>query len=240
MKTLYASSSSVSRFEWYTGWLTATGIDTVRAVLKIQNADASFFKARLAYQTANVRTNKPNAPTGTGTWYTDDGENCPNDYDVSTPTSSAFFVRFGVEYQLSEGSTPEGADVSLQVSYGAKGQVVGSASQEVLAPDTVYKYLPLCDWVPALSAAKYKVAYVVSDAHANFTTRIAYQTAATSVEAPDGWTTGGVEGADDREVCNEVTISTSNKMWVRFAVAYKCSTGTNLAANISGAAATKG
>ncbi|MFH1463435.1 MAG: hypothetical protein ABIO70_03525 [Pseudomonadota bacterium] len=238
---LSTNDDTFVQYRWFTDWITCAGLSNVRATIKRINADNSF-SVRFAFQIAKVRTNDPGSPTvlAGDAYHSGNGESCTDDLDLSTYADDGFFVRFGVAYKLTEGSGYASADVYFQVAYGLKGSVIGKGSQQVLAPDSTYRYLLISDWVPALSAVKFQVAYVVSDASADFYTRLAYQTAATSIEEPGAWTTDGTEAGDDREVCEQVSISTSNKMWVRFAIAYKANSGSNLSAYVSGAIATIG
>lgn len=241
-KRLRADNSVFVNYEWMTDWMPCPGIEKVRALIKIMNANSGF-EARFAFQTAEVRTDDPGDPTvlGGDTYHAGEGEYCTNDLDISTATAGAFFVRFGIAYKTNSQSVWQAADVSFQAAYGVKGNVVGKTSGEVFAPDTTYRYMPISDWVPALSAAAFKVAYVVNCGDSsNFYTKLAYQTAAGNIETPDAWTGAGTEDNGDRQDCESVTPTTTNKMWIRFAVAYKASGATNLSGYIAAAVSTKG
>jgi len=241
-KRLRANSAAYVNYEWFTDWMPCPGLDTVRALIKIMNADSGF-EARFAFQTAEVRTDDPGDPTflGGDDYHTGEDEYCTNDLDISAYTADAFFVRFGIAYKTDAQSVWQAADVSFQAAYGVKGNVVGKASQEVIAPDDTYRNMVISDWVPALSADSFKVALVVNCGDdTDFYTKLAYQTAAGNTETPDAWTGGGTEDTGDRQDCETVSTSTSNKMWVRFGVAYKADGSTNLSGYITAAVSTKG
>lgn len=82
------------------------------------------FGARPAYQTAVVRTNKPDSPApfdAQGSYVSTNSDNY-DDVDLTSVTDSKFFIRFGIQYKITSTSVGS-ADVSLQVSYRAKGMM---------------------------------------------------------------------------------------------------------------------
>lgn len=222
------STTSTGVFEWLTDWVPAIGLDSVRATIKHKAVNGNF-QTKFAIQTADVRTNNPNSPaTLEQSWTAGAGERCTGNVDLSSYTNDALFVRLGVSYAASSGVGE--ADVSLQVAYDACGQMVGTVSSEVLAPDANDSYLPVTGWIPAIHVGKVMAALVVAGGGPNFRTRLAVQTATTSVESPGAWTTTfDTWRSGDQEVnTGELTPSIASAMWVRIGVQYTCSSGTNL------------
>lgn len=232
------STSTSYVYEWFTDWMPAIGLDTVRATIK-HKAAAAAFQTKFAIQTANVRTNNPNAaatletsPTaGAGERVAGD---TPGNIDITNSTAGTLFVRFGVAYSLSSAGIGD-ADVSMQLAYDACGRMIGSASAEVLAPDSGNSFLPVTGWMPAIHVSKFKAALVVTGSGSVFKTRMAVQTATTSVESPNAWTTDlDTWRTGDLEVnTGEITPSIGSHMWVRIGVLYIAYSGSNLRAQIS-------
>jgi len=243
-KSLAAVSTSEEAYVWFTDWIPCTGVDYAYTVMRIAALNGNF-KARAVYQTATVRTNKPNGPTTDDGWEQTEGAYF-HDFDLTAVTDDYFFIRFGVEC-LGHTSTLGSADVSLQVSYRAKGTHRGSMSKNLVALDVAANLVQqeiLTGWMPAIEASKFNVAYVVSEADANFQFRFAYQTAATTIESPSSWTAvdGGTWNTtgDQEDNLNEETLSLGSNMWVRFALEYSCSSLKNMQANVSAVLMTRG
>lgn len=241
-KPLNAYSTSDEAYEWFTDWIPCTGVDGARTVLRIAAINGNF-QGRVVYQTATVRTNKPNGPTTDDGWNTSEGAYY-HEFDLTTVTDDYFFIRFGVEFS-GHTSTLGSADVSLQVAYRAKGMHRGSISKNLIALDTAANLIQreiITDWIPASEVSKFNAAYVVSEADANFQFRYAYQTAATTVEEPDAWTSVGSwnTSGDQEDNLNDQSPTVSSKMWVRFALEYSCASLKNQRANVSTVLMTRG
>jgi len=219
---------------WLTDWMSGMGLDDVIATLKRQNADSNF-SVQFCYQTAAVRVNVPDAPTLLDSAFVNDGESCTGEESIASATAAKMWVRFGVAYKSVTADIYTQGDLALQCAYHQCGQMIGTASSELLAPDTSDYYWPVTGWLPAILAQKVKMALIVTGAHSQFKTRVAYQTAATSPEVPDAWsTTFDTWRSGDQEVCTgELSPTLTAKMWVRFGVQYACGTGTNLPGNVS-------
>lgn len=228
------ATSTTSVFLPTTEWIPCTGLDTMQAVIRMRNA-GTYIQISAAYQTAEVVTTNPDAPATVGNALGENGAALVVQ-DISATTASKTYIRFGLVYSLSSASTPETADVSVQVSYRLQGRLLGSFSQQFVAPDTSAQYLPIGDWVSTLEANKVKGAFVVSGA-ADFGYRLAYQTAESVVESPGAWTVLEADWVTTYtpRCSGQLTLETSGKMWIRFAIGYQASSGSNKQAYISGA-----
>lgn len=240
-KSLTAVSASRAQVEFFTDWIPCTGVDTAHVVMQIRNL-AGHFGARPCYQTAAVHPNKPDAPTAFSgvSYYTSNGAN----YDLANltaVTNEKFFIRFGVQYMIQ--NTDVGtADVSLQVSYQAKGQMRGKLSKDLVAlNDTLEHREILTEWIPALQVSKFNIAYL-SNSDSEFQCKFAYQTAASTIDDPDTWAgTSSWLAGDQEGNINDQSPTTTGKMWIRIGVFYKCtSTNTNAQGFLSAVVATRG
>ena len=127
-KHLKCEVVNVIFYEPFTTWYLCTGVDEVRGLIKAYAATSNF-KYKLAYQVALCRTDKPEdwAVLEAGAYHADDGEYCSGDVSVATATAAAFFIRFGVAYQFTSGTTAE-ADVEISVSFDACGTLLGTTT----------------------------------------------------------------------------------------------------------------
>jgi len=239
-KTLNCNSTSV-RHAWYTEWLPAVGVEAVRLVLKNKSVVGNF-RAKVSIQTAGVRTDNPDAPDDTqGSGYLTGAGEQYELLDLSTVTPSKFFIRFGLAYSATDTTYSE-ADAAMQISFGTKGGAVrGSVSKHLVAATTTSRYLEVTPWMPALEVTKYRGAYVITKADANFQSRLAYQTASTSIQSPESWaSTDSFQSGNLEECSGELTPTITGKMWIRFGLEYSCASGSDQGADVSVAIATKG
>jgi hypothetical protein len=219
----------------------STGIDEARTVMRIRGLTGDL-GARPAIQTAAVRTNKPDTPVAfPGESYVSSNSDNYADINLADVCDDKFFIRFGVQTMIT--STDVGsADVSLQVSYRAKGLMRGSISKELVGlNDSLTQRVVITDWIPAIEVSEFNVAHV-SDADAAFQYKFAYQTAATTVEEPDSWTgVGSWISGDDEDNIGDQSPTTTDKMWIRIGVFYNCtSSNTDQQGSLSAVVATRG
>ena len=180
------ASSANDRYYWFTGWLPATGFDAIKAVVRNMASTANF-NSRLAIQTATVRADSPDSPSMKEAGYhSGGGQWCTTVIDVSGDTASKFLVRVGVAYKSGDGNFAQ-ADVALDLSYFACGQLVGSRTFHVYTAGTGDQYEPLTGWIPALLADKVKAVIVLTGAAPDFQCELAYRTATTTKEEPSAW-----------------------------------------------------
>lgn len=233
-----STDTTTSDYEPFTEWIPAIGIDIVKAVIKLRGAFGNF-RAQLAIQTASVRVDAPDAwarAAASDNYQQGDGELPTGAVNVAAATAGKAFVRFGWMYNLSSGSTLGYADVASQVSFNACGEVIGAMSKRLQTPDsTNIQYEAYTDWIPAVQADKVSAAIIATGFAGAFTDRLAYQTADTSTEAPNGWATletafNGTSGARNT---GELSLSLGNVMWVRFGIAHILSSGNSGGADVS-------
>ena len=94
--------STTMRYAWYTGWLPAMGVDTIKSVLQARNLTGNV-EAKLAYQVAPVREEAPSAWSTTwDAWHSGDGEY--NTGELSPSTSMDMFLRIGLQHSMSSGT----------------------------------------------------------------------------------------------------------------------------------------
>jgi hypothetical protein len=243
-KQLCSNGSGTDLYEPFTEWLPAVGLDAVRAVIK-QYA-LSNFQCRFGYQTADVRTDKPNAWASNGSLVTT--PEVVYDVDLSAVTPGKFFIRFGVCYQGTGAGAGRGT-VALQTSFDACGKIVGSHSFQAYAENANDYYQPVTGWIPTIHVDKVKAAIIVSGVQVSgvtFDYNLAFQTAATSPEGPDAWSSTFLSGNTLQSGAAEWASgelswasAPTNKMWVRYGVHYKSSGASRAGAFVSAAVAVR-
>jgi len=240
-KSLTAVSASQAQVEFFTDWLPCTGIDMAHVVMQIRNLTGDF-GARPCFQIASVTPNKPDAPAAfVGvSYYVADGATFDLQ-NLASITNGEFLIRFGVQYMIQDTDVGT-ADVSLQVSYGAKGQMRGKFSKDLVAlNDTLEHREILTDWIPALQVSKFNIAYL-SNADAEFQYKFAYQTAEATIDSPGPWTgTSSWFAGDQERNLGDQSPTTTGKMWIRIGVFYKCTaTNTNAQGYLTTVVASRG
>lgn len=222
---LLALSTTVV-YEWLSPWIPCIGVDSVKAALRA-HAVSGNFQVGLAIQTASVRTDSPDAPALLdNTTQVGEGEKCTGVVSIASTTAGKFFVRFGLGYSLSSGSTPGQADVSTSLVYTQCGQVLGSRSFALDTSTSSDGFALISGWVPALLAQKMKAVVICRSLTGNFEWKLAYRTATTSKENPSGWTAldANYHGAGELD-SGEVSLSLDSEMWVQFGLQYHSTSG---------------
>jgi len=241
LATNFSGADSL-RFEAFTEWFPAMGMDYVKAILKLKSLTQQF-QCQLAVQTAAVRTSAPDS------WTTLDqmtsSDRCTTMVDVTSTLTGKMYVRFGIAYNCSSGTTNSQADVTLQLSFDACGSIVGSVTLQALAPDTSSYFVAVTGWIPAIDAAKVRAAILASGAINNFECRLTYRTAQITPEMiTDNWATATLEGSyhsgSGEWNTGEITLPTGavsgridDKMWIQFGLQFKVSSGTAGQATVS-------
>lgn len=214
-KHLDTATTTVAVY-FLTGWMPAVGLDLIKGVLRIRNVTGNF-QAQPCYQLAAVRTDKPEAPVLLGS-LAGAGENCSGESDISADTIDMMYIRFGVGYALSSGSTLGGGDVTLDASMLACGRIVGTFTNTFpvmsSAGSVVY---PIAGFLSALEVSAWKIGVIVSGLTGNAQWRFTSRTATTSKEAPNAWsTTESYRNTDNVEVnTGEITMSIGSHMYVQ-------------------------
>ncbi len=237
------------RFEPYTDWFPVIGLDVLKAILKLRGV-TNQFQGQLAFQTAVCRTDNPDA------WATLDqmtsSDRCTGVLNVTSALAGKFYVRFGIGFNISSGSTNSQADVTLQLSYDACGLVAGGVTLQALAPDTSNYFAPVTGWLQAIDAVKVLAAILVSGALNNFQCRLTYRTATTDTGVvTDNWAVVNLEAgwhAGNGEFnTGTLTLPTGvgqtgridDKMWIQFGLQFSVSSGTAGQATVSVATAVR-
>lgn len=232
--------STTMRYAWYSGWLPATGVDSIRSVLQARNLTGNF-EAKLAYQVAAVREDNPSAPVAYGAYQSTNGAMCSGDVDISSDTTGAMLIRFGVGYDLSTGSSLGTADVHLELAYNSFGRIAARREVTVLTPDTSNYFEPLTPFLYAAHVAQVKAALIVSQSTANFQCRLAYRVATNVKEAPSSWSTtwDAWHTGDGEYNTGELAPSASMDMFLQIGLQHSMSSGTNGHAQVLAVVATR-
>ena len=157
------------------------------------------------------------------------GETCTGVIDISSSTGGNFFVRFGLAYNLSSGSTPGQADVSVELSDDSCGAIVGSAATTLQATSTADGFIAVTRWIPALQAEKLKYAVVCNSLTGLIQYRPCYRTATTSPQDPSAWSTTMDSWRTTGEICTgELSPTVSTEMWVQGGLQTALSSGSSL------------
>jgi hypothetical protein len=225
--------STTEAIEWYTDWMFCCGIDTVRRMLANRNvtATASTFQTRFYVQVAKARTDNPETPVTYGSYVTGNSEVSAS-HTVSTDTSAGFFVRFGVGYSLTTGSSPVGGDVTFQVAFDACGDVVGQATFEVQNANTGDVNVPVSGWIPGIQVDKVNIAIIATGLSGVPQWRWIYQTAPTVTAVADAWAAGGAgtysTTAGDWNSTDTTLAIGATKFWFRLGLGFASQTGGTL------------
>ncbi len=230
------ATSTTTQQEWFTPWYLATGLDTVKAVVKAYNCSGSNFQYQGVLQTAQVRPDNPNTPvTFTSPVWSSGGENASGVCTISGQTGTQMWVRFGIQYSSTSGVAE--ADVALQVSCYHYGVLLDKKRVTLSANDTGNRIEVVSRWIPMAWVAKVKAAFVVNGITGsnNLQFRLTYMTATTSVQQPNsaGWSTtydawrslSGSTGYYENNT-GELASPSTNDMWIRYGVLYNLSSGT--------------
>lgn len=227
-----ATGNGGLKIESMTPWVPCVGLDNIRALLLLRALSGNF-QCRLAIQTAEVRTDKPNA------WVLLDqmttADRCSGTLDISANTAGNMYVRFGVAYNLSSGTDYGAAEVQLLVSYSACGTIYGSTTLQLLSPDTNTYYAPLWDWIPIEEVPKFRFGVIQSGTDNGFKAEITYRTATIEPEGVTvAWGTVVLDAfvtGDDERCTGDLTLPTAStgsvagKMWVQPGIGYSSSGG---------------
>ena len=223
----------------FTGWMSAVGFGEIKAALLLRalQVTSGSMEAELAIQTAEVRTDDPdNWATVAGLSQSGAGGTCSADISVATTTAGKMWVRFGLSFKLTTGSTaPGAADATLALAYAACGSLVGAWSGQLTTTVTSDSFIALTPPVPALLADKIKAALIVQSVSGNFRCRIVVRYFVLTPEAAGAWTNTSntdVTGADERNT-GELTLTNGTNMYVQVGLAYSSSTAAFAQADVS-------
>lgn len=190
---------------------------------------------QLAYQTATVRTEVPDAwalvstAIGAGLDVVGESTGCSAELNVSAITADKAWVRWGIGFSMNTGGTaPGSAEVTLTVAGVAKGMMIGTWSGHLTSSTTSDTNIPVTGWVPAIWAQTVFVALLVTSAAANFRLRLIVRVAGASKESPGNWanTTDTNNSGNQTRGISDATLAPGSNLWVQFGLAYSSSSGT--------------
>ena len=241
-KRLNAYSSTPAQ-EWFSPWMLAVGVDDIMPVMKARAASNNHFRAQLIIQTANVRTDAPNAVVQLGAVQSASGggfDYNPGMLNVATQTDGAMYVRFGVEYNYVSGQSQSSADVELEVAYVQCGKLAGTGTFQLSTTTVDDQFMAVTGWMLGVLVQEVRAALVCNSLTGNFRFRLAYRTAATSKEAPSAWNT--VTDANAPYTAGEfntrdLAVTVGANMWIQFAILYDLSSAGTGQASVSAAVA---
>ncbi|MFA6958393.1 MAG: hypothetical protein WC538_21205 [Thermoanaerobaculia bacterium] len=218
--------STANSFIPLTDWVLATGVDTAKVVWR--NVGSTTLTTQPAYQTAPVRTDKPDYPQALGvTTLATNNEAITSNVSLSSATSAKFWIRFGILYKATSGTFGTG-NVWMQATLDAWGQIVTrEASLQLAAETTTSEFQAVTPWMPAIFADKVKFALAFPQ-QTNLYIRPVFQTS-TTLPGKDtsNWdsTNMGSEITTVGETCTAELPSLGTpfaaKMWVRFGIQYR-------------------
>jgi len=233
--------SSTQVIEWFTGWISCTGLDDIMPALVVRAATSNNFEAQVVIQVAKVHTDSPESPSLKGTAQTPTGGKVdynPGSINISSDTSGAMFIRFGVAYRFTDGQAQCAADVLLEVAYTRCGELAGSGSWSLDTAVTTDQYQVLTGWLPSLLVQKVKLAVVCTSLTGNLQWRLAFRTATTLKTSPSNWnyvTDNSAPYASGEVNTSDLPITLGSNLWVQFAVAYKLSSAGSGQASLTAA-----
>lgn len=221
------ATSTDAIYTWLTPWMLAPGASNAKCTLK-RRAVTGNLQCQVAYQTAAVRTDKPDDPATIGAAQSGAGEYCTGKVDISAGTASKTWIRFGVAASLTQAGSPGQADVSLDSATDACGQLVGTTTVSPVTYSTTNGFVPVTGWLPALAVEKLRATIVISGLVGNFQCRLAYRVATTSKETPGAWSTtfDAWRTADGEYNTGDLTPTTGSDMWVQVGLQFANSSGT--------------
>lgn len=214
----------------YTGWMSATGADKIKGVLKRASVQlvgtAPTMSFRLCIQTATVRTDDPGAwvpITGFSAVF-GAGESPISTQDITSYTAGQAWFRVGVMFALA-GTTPKDgqADVELTLVVQTCGQSVGSTTQELVAFNTTSpSFVAVTGYLPTLLIDKVVAFFTLSGVLNTFQCRLCYRIASTSTSAPGAWTLleSSYRSTNGDSSTGELPLTFGSEMFVQFGVAY--------------------
>ena len=208
----------------------ALGTDKIMAVLKryavTTTGGTPHINFKLSIQTADVRTDKPDAWTDLGSAYQDGGEDNTDVIDVSATTVGKMWYRLGVAYYLS-GGTPSSGDAELELTTASVscGTVLGTRTSDLVTFNTtVDAFTAVTDWALVTDSDKVCAGFTLSAVQGNFQCKLVYRTASTSTQIPGAWTAiSGLStylNANGESSTGEKTLTLGATMYVQFGLAY--------------------
>jgi hypothetical protein len=182
VSTHLVAYSTTPTVVWLVPWMSAVGLDKIRAALRAKNAGGSL-EWQLCWQTAAVRVDAPGAMALLDVKQTGGVDRATGELSLST--GSVMYARFGVSINLAAGvSTPNEADFSLDLSYVSCGQVVATYADTFTSSSTGGHIVPVGGWIPAIAVSKVRMAWLINSSTGNAEARLVFRKASTTKEAP--------------------------------------------------------
>ena len=233
------SQNTADVFTTFTEWLAAMAMDDATITMKMWNTSNNF-RATPAVQTAEIRTDKPDAPAAIGSLVnqTADGEYFfeATTVDLAAHTAGATFVRFGVIHDVSSVPNLGQADVTLQVAYRQCGALQAPWSGTLVATTSDNHFVPIGGWMPALGVTALEGTIVVTSLSGGLSIDLTYRTAVATPGLPGAWATSvlvtPITAAGESNT-GEQAVAVTDRMWLQPGLRFWRNTGTFAQAEVS-------
>ncbi len=224
-------TTPIFAYEWYTGWMSCVGLDTIMATVVGRACSSDDFECQVAQQVAKVRTDDPDAPTLLGSVLSPTAgvlDSNSTVLDISGDTEPAAFVRWGLAYRYANGQSQSSGDLGLDVAYVRCGELVGAGSWQLDSSTTAMRYIVVTDWLVRLLVDEVKLISLLTNLTGPLQYRLVYRTVATDKANPSAWANvtdaNAPYGAGDVNT-GDLAISLGANMLVQLGIGYQLSTG---------------
>jgi hypothetical protein len=214
----------------FTEWIPCVAIDTIQvAMIMAALATAGTGAvAQLAYQTATVRVDNPDAWASIpgGLSLSSAMGNASGSITISGVTAGKTWIRFGILFSAS-GTAPAAADVSLALSYVDLGGMLGSWRGPLTATVANDSFMAVTGWVPALLAQQVMAAVQVAAATAGFQHKLVYRLATYSQNLAGSWVAAEANvGGNCERNTGRLPLTLGANMWIQLGIAWSTSGAT--------------
>jgi hypothetical protein len=223
-----------------TDFYVCEGVDAARAIVRLLNvrggAAGSSLKGRLAYQTVNMSTKRPNAWVATGTAFSVAAttpasggvNNGAAPFDTALTTSGVIMIRFGVAYQATAAGAWLEAEAQIEVSFDVCGQIVAETTVNLANESTsaLYDDQAISGWIPAGPVGQVKVCYIAQGLSGTPEWVFRVRSAAVDQDLPGAWgtITGGgpfTAAATDAVISDTASTIGATAFWLQYGVGFR-------------------
>lgn len=214
-------------YEWYTGWMSCVGLDTIMATIVGRACSSDHLQLQLVQQTAQVRTDDPNPPVLKGSIVSPTSGSADSNstiLDISGDTGPAAFVRWGIAYRYASGQSQASGDVGLEIGYVRCGELVGAGTWQLDSSTTSMRYIPVSDWLVRVLVDEVKLISLLTNLTGPLQYRLVYRTVATDKANPSAWQnvtdSNAPYGVGDVNT-GDLPVSLGQNMLVQFGIGYQ-------------------